>query len=310
MIAFVFPGQGSQYVGMGKELAAKYPIAKTTFEEANDALGFDLRKLCFEGDAEELKLTANAQPAILAHSVAAMRVIEQESDLAPSYLAGHSLGEYTALVASGAIEFSDALRVVRKRGEFMQNAVPAGIGVMVAVLGNIKRSIRSICVDASVNGTMVSPANYNAPGQVVISGHKEAVDKASDLAKESGARRVVLLETSAPFHCSLMAPAADKLREVLNSIDINGISIPVVTNLEAEPNDDPSRIAQLLYDQMMNPVRWDRSVEKMVELGVENFIEIGPGHILSGLIRRIARDKKVHGTDSIEKLEKITNAGI
>jgi len=224
MIAFVFPGQGSQYVGMGKELCDEFVIAKNTFEEANDVLGFDLSALCFEGEQSELSLTANAQPALLTTSIACLRVLQSEASLNPDFVAGHSLGEYTALVANGAFRLSDAVKVVRKRGEFMQEAVPVGVGAMAAVLGLDKETVEEICNQVSQNGLIASPANLNAPGQTVISGNRKAIEQASILAKAQGAKRVVPLDVSAPFHCALMQEAAHRLSGVLNEVNIAQMS--------------------------------------------------------------------------------------
>ncbi|MFQ5788360.1 MAG: ACP S-malonyltransferase, partial [Thermodesulfobacteriota bacterium] len=230
MKAFIFPGQGAQYVGMGLEFYKAFDIARKTFDEANNILGFDLTKLCFEDSSGELRLTANAQPAILTVSVAALRVLLEETDIKADYVAGHSLGEYTALVASGAMEFKDAVLIVRKRGEYMQTAVPLGLGSMSAIIGLQKEEVETICNKVSSNGSIVSAANFNAPGQTVISGNKDAVDKASAMAKYLGAKRVIPLEVSAPFHSSLMTPAAENLSKDLEKINFSGLKLPVVTN--------------------------------------------------------------------------------
>ncbi|MEM4409877.1 MAG: ACP S-malonyltransferase [Candidatus Caldarchaeum sp.] len=307
MIAFIFPGQGSQYVGMGSDVYASFPVAKETFDLASDVLGMDLARLCFEGDPEELKMTANAQPAILTVSVALLRSLAEISDVKPDLVAGHSLGEYTALCATGALRFEDAVLVVRKRGEFMQNAVAAGEGAMAAVLGVLTRGIDDICRECSTDGLIVAPANFNAPGQVVISGNREAVAKAGELAKQYGARRVVPLEVSAPFHCPLMEPAASMLKGVLDGINIDAPRVPVVSNYDAEPNSDPLRIRHLLVAQVANPVRWQEGVERMASLGVDTFIEIGPGDVLSGLVKRIVPGKmtiKLENTKDIQEIEK------
>ncbi|BCR04756.1 malonyl CoA-acyl carrier protein transacylase [Desulfuromonas versatilis] len=288
MIAFVFPGQGSQSPGMGKDLAENFPVARQIFEEANDALGFDLAKLCFNGPEEDLKLTANTQPAILTVSVAALRVVEQETGLAAAYAAGHSLGEYSALVCSGALQFADAVRTVRQRGTFMQEAVPVGVGAMAAVMGLDSDVLAAVCAEAA-QGDVVSPANFNSPGQVVIAGHTGAVERAMELARQRGAKRALPLPVSAPFHCSLMAPAGERLREVLDGIRVSAMKPPVVSNVEAAPNEDHGRVRELLVTQVSAPVRWEESVARMAELGVDRFVEIGPGKVLSGLIKRIAK---------------------
>ena len=244
MIAFLFPGQGSQHAGMGKDLADNFPVARQIFEEANDALGFDLASLCYNGPEEDLKLTANTQPAILTTSIAALRALESETGLTPAFAAGHSLGEYSALVCAGALDFADAVRTVRQRGTFMQEAVPVGTGAMAAILGLDLETLNTVCNNAA-EGQVVSPANYNSAGQVVIAGHTDAVNRAIELAKENGAKRAMPLPVSAPFHCSLMTPAGERLAEVLNSIAVNEMSVPVVTNVEAAPNQDAARVREL-----------------------------------------------------------------
>ncbi|MFO7983514.1 MAG: ACP S-malonyltransferase [Desulfuromonadales bacterium] len=288
MIGFVFPGQGAQHPGMGRELADNFKIAGEVFEEANDTLGFDLASMCFNGPEEDLKLTTNTQPAILAVSVAALRVLQQETDLTPSYVAGHSLGEYSALVCSGALSFADAVRTVRRRGAFMQEAVPVGEGAMAAIMGLDRETLEGVCAEAA-QGKVVSPANYNSPVQIVIAGHADAVERACALASEKGAKRAVKLPVSAPFHCSLMVPAGERLEGVLAEVSVGEIGVPVVTNVEALPNEDPARVHELLVRQVSAPVRWAESVEAMAEQGVDNFVEIGPGKVLSGLIKRMVR---------------------
>ncbi len=301
MIAFVFPGQGSQYAGMGKELADNFPVARQVFEEANEALGIDLAGLCFNGPEEDLKLTTNTQPAILTVSIAALRVIEQESGLKPSYVAGHSLGEYSALVAAGAIGFADAVRTVRKRGAFMQEAVPVGTGSMAAVMGLEREALEEVCREAA-QGEIVSPANFNSPGQVVIAGHTAAVERAAELAKGKGAKRALLLPVSAPFHCQLMVPAGERLRVVLEQVTVSDPQVPVVTNVEASPNQKASRVRDLLVAQVSAPVRWDESVTRMAELGVDRFVEIGPGKVLSGLVKRIAKGAAAQSVEDLSGL--------
>jgi [acyl-carrier-protein] S-malonyltransferase len=304
MIGFVFPGQGSQYAGMGKDLADNFSVAKQLFEEANDSLGFDLAALCFGGPEEELKLTTNTQPAILTVSIAALRVIEQETGLVPAFAAGHSLGEYSALVGAGALSFADAVRVVRKRGAFMQEAVPVGEGAMAAIIGLDGGPLEEVCREAA-QGKVVSPANFNSPGQVVIAGHADAVDRAIELAKARGAKRALPLPVSAPFHCSLMVPAGERLQEVLESVAVKPLNIPVISNVEAAPNADACRVKDLLVSQVSSPVRWDESVRAMVGLGVTRFIEIGPGKVLAGLVKRIDKGVEAQSVSDVAGLRSL-----
>lgn len=310
VIAFIFPGQGSQYVGMGRDVYTSFPAAKEAFDAASDVLGVDLARLCFEGDPEELKMTANAQPAILTVSVALLRALAEVLDVGPDFVAGHSLGEYTALCAAGAMRFEDAVMVVRRRGEFMQSAVAAGEGAMAAVLGVLNRGIEEICSECSVDGLIVTPANFNAPGQVVISGNREAVARAGEVARRHGARRVIPLEVSAPFHCPLMEPAASRLKEVLDGIEIHAPRVPVVSNYDAEPNSDPLKIRRLLVAQVASPVRWQEGVERMAALGVDKFVEIGPGDVLSGLVKRTVPGKKTVKLENTRDLREIEENGI
>ncbi len=303
MKAFVFPGQGSQYVGMGKDLYSTFKIARTTFEEASDVTGVDLCRVCFEDRYGELTHTINAQPAIVTVSVAALRVISEETEIKADYVAGHSLGEYTALVASEAMDFRDAVWIVRKRGEYMQNAVPLGVGAMSAIIGLQRHEVEKICSEASVNGFIVTPANFNAPSQTVISGNKEAVDRATDIARSNGAKRVIPLEVSAPFHCPLMAPAAEKLGIDLEKIDISRYKIPVVTNVDAKLNTDPLKTKGILVDQVKSPVKWYESIELLYDIGVRKFLEIGPGKTLSGLIKRSIPDPVVLNVENISSLK-------
>jgi [acyl-carrier-protein] S-malonyltransferase len=305
IIAFIFPGQGSQYAGMGKDLSDNFRIAADTFAEADEALGFHLSKLCYTGPEDELKLTMNTQPAILAASVAALRVVSSEVELKPSYLAGHSLGEFSALVASGALAFGDALRTVRSRGKFMQEAVPVGVGAMAAILSVEQEILAEICLEAA-EGEVVAPANFNSPGQIVIAGHAAAVNRAIEIAKGRGFRKAMLLPVSAPFHSALMLPAGERLGEVLEKVDLSEMTIPVVTNVEALPNQDKARIRELLVAQVSAPVRWDDSVREMVRLGVSSFVEIGPGKVLSGLVKRIDKEvltANVEDTAGVKRLQ-------
>ncbi len=303
MKAFVFPGQGSQYVGMGRDLYQEFKIVRTTFEEASDVIGVDLCRICFDDDRGELTHTINAQPAILTMSVGALRVISEETDIKADYAAGHSLGEYTALVASEAMDFKDAVWIVRKRGEYMQNAVPLGVGTMSAIIGLQRNDVEKICGEASANGFIVTPANFNAPGQTVISGNREAVDRASDLARSMGAKRVIPLEVSAPFHCPLMAPAAERLRMDLEKVDISKYRVPVVTNVDAKFNSDPAKTKGILVDQVKSPVQWYESIKLLSDTGVRKFLEIGPGKTLSGLIKRSIPDPIVSNVENLSSLE-------
>ncbi len=310
MVAFLFPGQGSQYIGMGADFCAEFAVARGTFEEASDALGIDVAKLCFEGEATTLALTANAQPAILTASVAALRVVLEETEIRPDLVAGHSLGEFTALVASGCLEFGDAVRTVRKRGEFMQEAVPPGVGKMAAVLGLTSEEVSELCAEVAGEENVVSPANFNSPTQTVISGEARAVEAAAELAKEKGARRVVHLEVSAPFHCSLMEPAAARLRDVLEETDFHPVKYPVVTNTGAEANSDSTRVADILVRQVVSPVRWAESLEFLKDSGVSEFLEIGPSKVLSGLVKRTLKGVRCAGIEKIEELNHIKTDGI
>jgi len=292
MIAFLFPGQGSQAAGMGKDLADNFKVARDVFDEANDALGFDIASLCFNGPDDDLKLTENTQPAILTHSVAALRVLAETSDLRADFAAGHSLGEYSALVCSGALKFADAVRTVRQRGRFMQEAVPVGQGALAAIMGLDNETLAQVCDEAG-EGQVVAPANFNSAGQVVIAGHAEAVSRATEVAKARGAKRALPLPVSAPFHCSLMQPAADRLQAVLDEVAVENLQIPVVSNVEAQPYRESGRVKELLVRQVCAPVRWEESVTAMVALGVDQFIEIGPGKVLSGLVKRMARGSRI-----------------
>ncbi len=303
--AFIFPGQGSQYSGMGKELAETFPIAQRLFDEADDALGFKLSTLCFSGSDADLKLTANTQPAILTASIAVLKVVQQETGLNADYVAGHSLGEYSALVCSGALSFADAVRTVRARGTFMQEAVPVGTGTMAAMLGVDSDELEDICREAS-EGDVVSPANFNSPGQIVIAGSVAAVARAIEIAKGRGFRKSMLLPVSAPFHCALMKPAADRLAEVLNAIDVCEMNVPVVANADADPNCDRERVKPLLITQVCSPVLWEQSVNAMSALGVTSFVELGPGKVLSGLVKRI---NKAAVLANIEDVAGIKTAG-
>ena len=305
MIAFVFPGQGSQYVGMGSDFYNEFPESKLVFDQASDKLSIDMPKLCFENSLEELSLTFNAQPAILTVSIAILRVLEKETGINPDFVAGHSLGEYSALVAAGAISLEDAVFTVRKRGEFMQEAVPVGVGSMAAVIGLNREMIEEVCNDISSKDNIVSPANFNSSQQTVISGHKDAVEKASGVLSEKGAKRVIPLTVSAPFHCSLMEPAANRLETILNDININRLNVPVVTNVTAASNTDDTAIKDLLVKQVVNTVRWSESLEFLEKQNVNNFIEIGPGNVLSGLIKRTLSNVNIKNLEKPDQLNHI-----
>ena len=296
-MAFVFPGQGSQYVGMGKELCEQFPVARKVFAEAEDVLGFALSRLCFAGPEADLKLTKNTQPAILTASIAALRVLEAETELRPTLVAGHSLGEYSALVAVGALSFADAVKIVHARGRLMQEAVPAGTGAMAVILGLEVDVVRALCTDAG-QGEVVAPANYNGGGQIVIAGNKAAVSRAISLAKERGAKRAMDLPVSAPFHCPLMQPAADGLQEILHDVSVQPFAIGVVTNVEAEVNRDASRVKTLLVEQAVQPVRWEETVMKLSQLGCTRSLEIGPGKVLKGLVKRILPALEIDNFDA------------
>jgi [acyl-carrier-protein] S-malonyltransferase len=307
-LAFLFPGQGSQAIGMGKELAGKYPIARHTFEEADETLGYALSRLCFEGPEDQLRLTEITQPAILTVSVAAWRILN-ERGLNPSFVAGHSLGEYSAHVAAGTLSFADAVRAVRHRGRYMQEAVPVGVGTMAAILGMEFEKVMAICSDAA-QGEVCEAANINSPEQIVISGHTAAVERATKLADERGAKRAKVLPVSAPFHCSLMKPAQDRLALDLFSINFRSPATPVVCNADAAllREADPSRDA--LIRQVTGAVKWEQSMRVLIAHGVQTFLELGPGKVLCGLMRQIDRSKtcvNVADEASLEKaLEQLT----
>ena len=286
-IAFIFPGQGSQAIGMGKDFAEKYPIARRTFEEADEALGYKLSEVCFNGPEDQLRLTEVTQPAILTISIAALRVLEGRVPK-PSFVAGHSLGEYSAHVASGTMTFADAVRTVRNRGKYMQEAVPVGVGTMAAILGMEFEKVAAVCQDAA-QGEVCSPANINSPEQIVISGNTAAVERGIKLADERGAKRAKLLPVSAPFHCSLMKPAQDRLEKDLNTLKMQKPVYPVVCNVEASLVADELRARETLVAQVTGAVKWEQSMRLLIENGVQTFLEIGPGKVLCGLMRQIDR---------------------
>jgi len=304
-LAYIFPGQGSQNVGMGKALYDNFKTARDVFDEADEALGLKISSLCFNGPEEDLKLTYNTQPAILTTSIAALRVLSSETPLIPFALAGHSLGEYTALVAAGAVSFRDAVRLVRARGKYMDEAVPAGTGGMAAILGMDKARVEELCKEAA-KGDVLAPANFNCPGQIVISGHAGAVTKAVALAKEWGAK-AVLLPVSVPSHSPLMAPACVKLSKELEKIEIKDLKYPVISNADADFYPSKDKVADLLIRQLSGPVRWEESVAKAQSVGTTAFVEIGPGKVLCGLLKRINKEMKSFNIEDVDGLRLIKN---
>jgi len=303
--AFMFPGQGSQYIGMGRELFDNFKVAKETFEEANDSLSLDLKKICFQDPDKEIGLTINTQPAVLTTSIAALRVLNKETDIRPSFVAGHSLGEYCALVAAESLSFPDAVRIVRQRGKFMQEAVPVGTGAMAAIIGMEDEDVEKICAEITEGGDLVSPANYNSPDQTVISGITAGVRKAMDLAQERGAKRAIILDVSAPFHCGLMKPAMERLAVELESITFNDIKTPVISNVEADINTSNEKAKKLLISQVCSPVRWAQSMKRMLKEGIEAAIEVGPGKVLCGLMRRSVGKVKMLNVENVKSLGRV-----
>jgi [acyl-carrier-protein] S-malonyltransferase len=287
-IAYIFPGQGSQHPGMGKNLAENFAAAKELFEEADDALGFALSELCFNGPAEQLQLTENTQPAILTTSIATVRAMEAEGFPAAGFVAGHSLGEYSALVAAGSLALADAVKTVRARGRYMQEAVPVGTGAMAAILGSDLATVQQTC-DEAAEGQVCSPANINSPSQIVIAGDAAAIDRAIAILKERGAKRAVKLNVSAPFHCALMKPAQDRLEKDLAKVSFSDLRMPLVTNADANVVVRAEDARESLVRQVSQPVRWLESVGFLINQGVQTFVEIGPGKVLSGLVRQIDR---------------------
>jgi [acyl-carrier-protein] S-malonyltransferase len=302
-IAFIFAGQGSQYVGMGKELYDSIPASKKVFDEAEKALGIDMASLCFEGPKEELDKTENTQPAILTVSIAALKALE-EKGIKADVTAGFSLGEYSALIYSGALDFSDGVKLVKKRGKYMQEAVPEGVGTMAAILGLAKEKVLDVCRRAGEIG-VVEAVNFNCPGQIVVAGEIPAVERAMALAKEEGALKTIQLSVSAPFHSSMLEPASIKLEEELRNVELKDIKVPILTNVNADYIGDKSEIKNLLKKQAMSPVLWEDIILKMIESGVDTFIEIGPGKTLSGFVKKINRKIAVLNVEDIKSLNKI-----
>jgi [acyl-carrier-protein] S-malonyltransferase len=294
-LAFLFPGQASQYCGMGRDLAANFPESKAVFDAADSALGFSITQTCFEGTEEALKLTENTQPAILTVSTAAYRTLEKKG-IVPDFVAGHSLGEYSALVAAGGMDFSAAVKLVRARGKYMQEAVPAGQGAMAAILGLSPTEVADICKKAAEN-EVVSPANLNSPEQTVISGSASAVKRAVEIASQSGAKRAVILPVSAPFHCALMMPAQQRLEPDLRATKFSALKIPLITNVDAQAITTGEEAREALIRQVTAPVRWLESVREMIESGVTVFVEVGPGKVLTGLLRQIDRSVRVFNVE-------------
>lgn len=300
-VAFLFPGQASQYPGMGRDLAENFPESRAVFEEADEALGFAISKVCFEGDEEALKLTENTQPAILTVSVAAYRALESRG-ITPDFAAGHSLGEYSALVAAGALEFADAVKLVRKRGQYMQEAVPAGDGAMAAILGLSPADVADVCKKAAEK-EVVSPANLNSPEQTVIAGSATAVKRAVEIASQSGAKRAVILAVSAPFHCAMLASAQQRLEADLRSVKFSELRFPVISNVDAEAVATGDEARDALIRQVTLPVRWLDSVREMIDQGVKVFVEVGPGKVLAGLLRQIDRSVRCFNVEDAAGLK-------
>lgn len=305
-IAFLFSGQGAQYVGMGKEIYNEYSEAKEIYDKANEVLGFDLKELCFSGEAEELNKTENTQPAILTTSIAILKVLESKG-IKPSVVAGLSLGEYSAHVAAGTISFEDAVSLVKKRGKFMQEAVPQGLGAMTAIIGLSRELIVESCNEASKFG-VCEVANYNCPGQIVIAGEVKAVEEGGKIALEKGAKRAIPLVVSGPFHTSMLKPASDNLNSELNKIEFKDMKLPIITNVTGESVNSKEEIIELLTKQVMTSVRWEDSVNTMIDDGVDTFIEVGPGKVLSGFIKKIDRKAKVYNVEDLKSLEKTLEA--
>lgn len=300
-IAFIFPGQGAQYIGMGKDIAEKYPVSRNIFKEASDNLNYDIEEMIFAGDEDTLKITENTQPAVLTVSIACMQPLIEEG-IKPECTAGLSLGEYSAHVASGTFQFKDAVKLVKKRGAFMQEAVPAGKGATAAILGLDNQSVIDACREASAFG-IVEPANFNCPGQVVVAGETEAVKILTEICIKKGAKRAIMLPVSAPFHCSLLKPVGEKLALELDKIELGEMKYPVIANINANPVTDKNRVKDLLVKQVSNSVLWEESVRKMISSGIDTFVEIGPGKVLTGFIKRIDKEVKALNVENVESLD-------
>ncbi|WHH59412.1 ACP S-malonyltransferase [Petroclostridium sp. X23] len=305
-VAFIFPGQGSQSVGMGKELVESYDAANAVYDQATQALGMDMKAMIFEGDEETLKITENTQPAILTVSIACFEVLK-EKGIKPDVVAGLSLGEYSAHVAAGSVDFDAAVQLVRKRGKYMQEAVPLGVGTMAAILGLDNQDVIDCCEQAKDAG-IVEPANFNCPGQIVIAGEVKAVEKACAVAKGKGAKRAMVLPVSAPFHCSMLKPAGDKLAVELDTVEIKDMSVPVIANVNAEYIKEKDQIKELLIKQVSNSVKWENSIKKMIEDGVDTFIEVGPGKALSGFVKKIDKTVNIYNVEDVSSLQKTVDA--
>lgn len=303
---FVFAGQGAQKIGMGKELAENFKVASDVFDEASEALEFDIREMIFEGDENTLMLTENTQPAVVTMSIAAYRVLE-EKGIKPDIVAGLSLGEYSAHVASGTMDFKDAVRLVKKRGRFMQEEVPEGVGAMAAIIALDAETVLECCKEASDVG-ICEAANFNCPGQIVVSGEVKAVEKCCEAAKAKGAKRAMLLPVSAPFHCSMLTGAGDKLAKELENVDLNDMQIPVITNVTADYVADKSEVKELLKKQVSNSVKWEESIRRMIADGADTFVEVGPGKTLSGFIKKVNKDLAVYNVEDMASLEKTLEA--
>lgn len=306
-IAFLYPGQGSQYVGMGRSVWEAFPEAREALETADEALGEPLSRLCFEGDEERLRLTENTQPAILAVSVAVHRALEARG-VTPDFVAGHSLGQYSALVAASSVAADDAVRLVRARGRYMQEAVPEGVGAMAAIIGVDDDGVAALCAELSTVDGVVEPANYNAPGQVVVAGHRDAVERLMERARAEGARRAIPLNVSAPFHCSLMQPAAERLAGELEGVDLREPRLPVIDNVEARPLADAGAVRAGLIRQVTAPVRWSESLRWMADRGARHFVEVGPGRVLAGLVKRTLEGVEILAVETAEQVEEAVAA--